>query len=84
MGQLGLDWFTDTALHQGSWAVITALSTATFGTLVNRAGAPTAVGGAAPSTDLGGLVLPAGVSLYGQFEEITLISGAIVAYRHQG
>lgn len=65
-------YFADTTERTGEWKAITILENATFTTL-------TASNWDGGSTS--GLVVGAGVTLFGQFTKIKLASGRIVAYK---
>ena len=71
-GQNGFDYITDALSHKNLWYAIKAdgAADAVFATLTTHTG-----------TNADGFTLKAGGILYGNFREIILTSGAVIAYR---
>jgi hypothetical protein len=74
LGQYGAEVITDTAARQNkNYSAITVLADANFSALTGRL-----VSGNA----LTGFAIPAGVTLFGIFTDITLTSGKVIAYNN--
>lgn len=68
----GSELITDTASHKGSWRVIIPYETTAFTTLTDASRSGNAIAGES---------FPANYIMMGEFTEITLASGACIAYR---
>jgi hypothetical protein len=73
-GQNGFDYINDTSANSNNWIAIKATgdANAVFTTLTTSTG-----------DDLDSTTLKAGDVIYGPFTNITLTSGAVIAYRQQ-
>jgi len=69
-GSNGVDIITNTTAKTGSWISITILQDTVFAVLTEGSSTGSLVG----------LLLPAGLTLFGTFTAITLTSGAVRAY----
>ena len=85
LGQAGSVFIDDTAIHTGPFVALAAIedsvidasdSTNIANTMVDGVGGST--GATTMTTDF---TIPAGMTIYGQFEFISLTSGKIIAYK---
>lgn len=68
-GQHGFDYIADTTDTKGNWKAITCITDCVFTTLTCHVG-----------DDGDGIAMVAGMTIYGQFTNIVLASGSVIAY----